>query len=368
LRAFTHSKRYVATFCRICLSMSRSKLAVLTHHHVLSPSCQSHCGFGAAWAYLVAFKSYSSRKRFYANTAEIELAIQKRTVRTKSGQTPLRYFDGATMVSYQMPSRSMENVFCRREPTPPECGVGEYHYNPELSNVPTSSMEVKVSGQGEKAGRGVYTLVDIAKDTYISAETASQSLRFFPSTHALIIELLTKCPEQAEALEGFEYYMYGYGFSSRKLVSCRFLFVVAFLHVPVLTAVIYSHSCLQGDHEVFVDSSIITFVNHGCKGSYNVGAVTDEDEFGVDLKAPAEEGKSHTGTSVFNPVIDRHLFFSGDSSIRDIKAGEEILDNYLVFIGGEEAWEYDVMQLRQQCSGEDTKLSVTEYENSAKHK
>ena len=69
------------------------------------------------------------------------------------------------------------------------------------------------------AGRGVFTKIDIPKGAYVSAETASQSLRFFPSTYTLIMELLEKCGEQAEALEVLDYYMHGYGFTSRMLVS-----------------------------------------------------------------------------------------------------------------------------------------------------
>ena len=118
-----------------------------------------------------------------------------------------------------------------------------------------------------------------------------------------------------------------------------------------------------------MDSSIVTFVNHGCKGSYNVGVETSYHEFSVDLDTPMEaaiNGKSHTGTSLFNPVIDRHLFFSGDVTVRDIQAGEELLDNYLAFIGGEEAWAHDVNDLRNQCLGQSTEGSVTEYENYVK--
>lgn len=158
-----------------------------------------------------------------------------------------------------------------------------------------------MSEQGNSAGRGVFTKVDITEESYIAAETHSQTLRFYPSTYNLITEL----EEEAEALEVVEYYMHGYGFTSRRL----------------------------GDSEVFVDSSIITFVNHGCNGTYNVGEKTDYDEFSAKLDEPADalNGRSHTGTSVFNPVIDRQLFLAGgDVSIRDIKAGEEILDNYLV--------------------------------------
>lgn len=248
----------------------------------------------------MAFKSYSSRQFWYANTAEVDLAIQKRTVRTKSGKTPLQYFDGATMMSYQVPSRMIETVFCRREPAPFGCNDEEFHLDPKNQNVPTSSFEVKMSEQGKHAGRGVFTKVDIAAESYIAAESFSQSLRFYPSTYKLIAGL----EEESDGLEALEYYMHGYGFTSRRF----------------------------GESEVFVDSSIITFVNHGCNGTYNVGVKTDYNEFSSNLDAPTDDldGRSHTGTSVFNPVVDRHLFFGGDESLRDIKAGEEILDNYLV--------------------------------------
>jgi hypothetical protein len=82
---------------------------------------QSHCGFMSPWTYIVAFKSFSTRKRWYANSAEINLAIQKRSVRTHSGTSPFRIFDGSTMVSYQMPPKALETVFCRQEPTPETC-------------------------------------------------------------------------------------------------------------------------------------------------------------------------------------------------------------------------------------------------------
>jgi hypothetical protein len=315
----------------------QSHLAGDTFHSHSSYYLQSHCGFGAAWTFIVAFKSYSSRKLWYANSAEIELAIQKRTVRTKSGNSPLRYFDGATMMSYQVPSRTIETVFCRRDPAPYACNDNAFQFVPELPNLPASSMEVRISGQGEHSGRGVFTKVNVVNGTYISAETSAKSLRFYPSTYKIIIDLVEKCEKQAEELEVFEHYMHGYGFSSRRL----------------------------GETEVFVDSSIVTFVNHGCNGTFNIGIATDFDEFTTDTRTPpaALMGQSHTGTSVFNPVIDRHLFYSGDVSLRDIDAGEEILDNYLNFIGSQEAWEDDVNDLRKQCSGEVTPDSVSEYEN-----
>jgi hypothetical protein len=130
------------------------------------------------------------------------------------------------MVSYQVPSRTIENVFCRRQPTPFGCDDDEFTFDPETPSVPASSLEVKISGQGDNSGRGVFTKVDIEEETYIAPETNPQELRFFPSTYALIMELLEKCEEEAEALEVVEYYMHGYGFSSHRLVSCRLLRLV----------------------------------------------------------------------------------------------------------------------------------------------
>lgn len=97
-----------------------------------------------------------------------------------------------------------------------------------------------------------------------------------------------------------------------------------------------------------------------------MGVVTEYDEFTADLKGPSDNisGKSHIGTSIFNPVVDRHLFFSGDKSVRNISAGEEILDNYLAFVGGEEYWANDITHLRAQCAGETTEWSVTHYEDN----
>jgi len=114
-----------------------------------------------------------------------------------------------------------------------------------------------------------------------------------------------------------------------------------------------------------VDSNIVTFVNHGCRGTYNVGEEMDVDEFSVDPDKPIEalSGKSHAGrASIFDPVIDRHLIGTMETTVKDIKAGDEILDNYLAFIGSEGFWADDVMDLRKQCSGEATEWSVTGYE------
>lgn len=112
----------------------------------------------------------------------------------------------------------------------------------------------------------------------------------------------------------------------------------------------------------------MTFANHGCDGTYNVGLNTEEiTEVTADFdNVPlALDGLGRYG-SIFNPVLDRNRRFSlvgGDVTLRDIKAGEELLDNYLAFIGGKTDWEYDLQHLRDQCHGQ-ASGDVTEYESA----
>lgn len=118
-----------------------------------------------------------------------------------------------------------------------------------------------------------------------------------------------------------------------------------------------------------VDSGILAFANHGCHNTYNVGSETTLDEFTVDEETaqPGElNGKSHAGTSKWNPVIDRHLGSDAEQAIRNVAAGEELLDNYIALMWSDDDWAEDVEDLREQCSGEAVGV-VSEYENSHQH-
>lgn len=97
-----------------------------------------------------------------------------------------------------------------------------------------------------------------------------------------------------------------------------------------------------------------------------MGTDTPFDEFTADpdLLCDAINGKSHEGTTTFNPVVDRHLRYQADHSLRDIKAGEEVLDNYLAFVGIAEDWKNDVQQMRKVCAGQEVG-EVTSYETDA---
>ena len=213
---------YETVFCPFC-ELTRTFAFVV----------KGNCGFGAAWSFMVAFKAYSTRRRWFRNPAEVDVAIQKRGKRTKSGANPFVYFDGATMFSYQVPPRSMENVFCRRRPTPLECLDSRLILNPSLPSAPISSFKVKASEVGKRAGRGVFATTDIPRYTYIAPEEAVKTVRFYPYTYQMIVKLKEEGPIEkllrkfdddawyskvARQSETVDYYLHGYGFTNRKHV------------------------------------------------------------------------------------------------------------------------------------------------------
>lgn len=108
-----------------------------------------------------------------------------------------------------------------------------------------------------------------------------------------------------------------------------------------------------GEEEYGVDSGIHTFVNHGCKGTFNICSsniekyteeLTDIDAFKVNY---IDEKK-------FDPHRDRHLFSSlneYDVAVRNVKAGEELLCNYMAFTTKSLDIESDMNELRAICDG-----------------
>ena len=55
---------------------------------------------------------------------------------------------------------------------------------------------------------------------------------------------------------------------------------------------------------------------------------------------------------------------TGDYTLRDIKAGEEILTNYIAFVDPSE-WRQEILTLRSQCAGEKVG-EITDYESGEK--
>lgn len=187
---------------------------------------EGHSGFFDVWNYLVVTKKLSSRGLWYQNEAEINLAIRKRIIPTKSGLPSLRYFDGSTLLLYQRPTKRVETVFCRRIPTPFECTYDSFGFGfePRRPNIDLSHFEVRMSLAGEKAGRGLFSKVDIPVGTFLSIEQVPHSVYFPPGTYKLIDEMVDFLEDSYGVFHHFnmlDYYMSGYGFSRQYHVSCQ---------------------------------------------------------------------------------------------------------------------------------------------------
>jgi hypothetical protein len=97
---------------------------------------EAHCDFGYPWSYQLGMKSPDSVARFFLSEAEVNLAVSKRIRRTINGEHSLRYFDGATMVSYQQPNRATENVWCMTEGA--KC-KGKHGFDADIPDVSLAS-------------------------------------------------------------------------------------------------------------------------------------------------------------------------------------------------------------------------------------
>lgn len=88
---------------------------------------EQHCGFHAPWSFFVFFRDETSTKtRWYTNPSNVDLELSQRAVSTISGDFPFKYFDGATMMGYQYPTRAEQNVYCRTFPQAPGCRTARY--------------------------------------------------------------------------------------------------------------------------------------------------------------------------------------------------------------------------------------------------
>ena len=118
-----------------------------------------------------------------------------------------------------------------------------------------------------------------------------------------------------------------------------------------------------------MDSGILTFPNHGCNSTYNVGRVLSVNEFTVALGQPPPEDffRSHQ-RSPYDPLEERHALFHKviTQSLRDIVAGEELFDNYL-FFGGATYFHEVAQALRDQCRGRAGEIEEFQREKSRKN-
>lgn len=325
---------------------------------------EAHGRLVEVWAFVLAMKDSETRANWYMNEAELNLKISQRSMKTTNGESPFLFFDGASMMHYQFASRIVEETWCRDKPE--RCLTG-HGYDPELMNAPRSSFEVRPSIIA-KGGRGVFATDFIPKGSVIGLEECVHGM-FLPSTtFALMREAAEEIDETISEFWDVVFWGYvdGYGWIDSSYVS----FVL-----PSSGRMIWygnsdvSFLLLQGLPAGGVDAGIMTFVNHGCNGTYNVGTGLEVHEMTMEL-GRGPEGVYDAENEVYHPFNERqypHWDCQGFVALRDIGPGEELLDNYLVFGGGDgddiEDWDKNLRELKNLCSGGTG--SISKYEKEA---
>lgn len=326
----------------------------------------SNSGFETR-SFLVALKSYESRAEWYSNEAEVNIRLHQRIRRSET----LKFFDSPTMMKYQIPPKPVETAFCHENVE--DC---EYSFGPDLVNVPYSDLSVGQSTMGEYSGRGIFAKEDIPEGAAMGVEKSWQSYFIYPSSHRIIMELYEWAEEHddddedyveevmksVEAVEGFS--------SGTCLQTCIIHLYLGHMNCISIQLLLsftgYGFwSSLLGRTHSTVDSGLLMFCNHGCNGSYNLGHGSADNEVDADPNQPPESLLLKGG---FNPALERNLrqaLTSGETTNRDIKKGEEILCNYLDYIGDAAYWEEDVRGLQGQCAG--TELGdISSYEQASR--
>lgn len=299
------------------------------------------CGFDAPWAFLVAMKDSSQRANWNRGVAELDYQVYARMKETHSGAPALKFFDSNTMQRYKIPNKSHETVFCRKNPVPESCNI--FNARSNRIDFPIENFEVKEATVGNNGGRGLFPMVDIKEGSTLGLWENLKYVRI----NSRSIELLEwhnyYNPEfkLGRVLD----YIYGYGWSA-------------------------NHGANSEDY--FVDSGIFAFINHGCDGSFNIESKQSSLHMhymeGLRLterNALSEHyNKWFPGREIFDPYMDRHYLHHNayhPIAMRDIAAGEEILDNYVFHTENEDVW-YDYTQYLQRiCDGkEDGEVKIFE--------
>jgi spermidine synthase len=135
--------------------------------------------FNGIWSFVLASKATDS-SRWYANQAQIDLELHQRSLPTKSGEWPFHYFDGSTMESYQVTSRAVADVMCRKAPDRPAC-----HRGPGLQqgvNLPS------VMAPGISNSSRVFATTGIGAGTYLELEECVHQTLDIPRHAATLID------------------------------------------------------------------------------------------------------------------------------------------------------------------------------------
>lgn len=113
----------------------------------------------------------------------------------------------------------------------------------------------------------------------------------------------------------------------------------------------------------------MTFPNHGCNSTYNIGRVLSVNEFNATLgEPPPEDFFPSYQKAVYDPLGERHALLDRVTSrtLRDVAAGEELFDNY-IFFGGVTYFPEAVQTLRDQCQGMAGEIETFQRQKQNRH-
>jgi len=291
------------------------------------------CGFEDPWTYLIAMKDRNHRANWFRNVAELDYQIWARMLPTHSGTPSLKYFDSATMQRYQLPSKSHEVVFCRKDPAPDSCNI--FTRDRQAVDIPISDLEVKGTTVGKKGGRGLFTKVDIKKGSMVAETESQKGVHVRPYTYEILVNLHYSSDSAKFNIGSIMNYIYGYGWSTAS----------------------------SGISDYFVDSGLLTFANHGCDGAWNfIFANTEmrENRLGGRVTErnarPEHYDMWQPERDIFDPYMDRHMVHNNNGvpiAAHDLKAGDELLDNYVFYASESESWYTYSQYLSKICDGKD---------------
>lgn len=125
-------------------------------------------------------KSPDTVSRFFDNEAAVNLAIAHRMRATVNGEPSLRYFDGATMATYQQPSRIVEDIWCVTKGA--NCD-GKHGFDPFISDIPLGPNNVHMD---EASGPLLVSKQSIPGETYLNLQESTHSLLVPPFTYELL--------------------------------------------------------------------------------------------------------------------------------------------------------------------------------------
>jgi hypothetical protein len=119
---------------------------------------------------------------------------------------------------------------------------------------------------------------------------------------------------------------------------------------------------------IAVEPGIMSFINHGCRGTNNIGWRLIENEMTLDYGHIPKVVVQDSRLPVYHPRVSRHFPLSPNdvtTTLVDIAADSELLDNYLTYggVASIDAWNAHLGSLKLVCSGGIG--SITEYEAEA---